>query len=326
VTRGAEGRQRIFDFAVDEVRVGRDENVEVRLPHPNVSKVHLRLERRDGAVYAVDAGSTNGTTLDGVALEPGQPRALADGDVLQIGGRFELAYYAASPAGVMLTGPKVTADLAQQLVEDLLATGTAGEFADAGGGPELVGREGAAKGRTHRLAAPDSRTVFGRGQSCDVILIDPDLSREHFEVRRTWNGVTITDLGAKNGTHVDERRLPANQAVPVADGAVVRAGGCVFDLIDPAARYLAQLNELVADVPVAAEPEPEPGGPADHDKSWAGRVADPGQIAAAAATPAAPAAPQLDEDSPAAGGHLPLIVLGLVVVGAVAGLVLLLTS
>lgn len=246
VTRGAAGRERIYDFDTAVVRVGRDDAVEVRLPHVEVSPLHLTLERSAGVVFAVDAGSFCGTLLRGEPLVPGVPSALADGDVLQIGHHFELAYYAVSPREAMLTGPEITADLAQRLVEDLLASGVDGAIVDASTAPALVGRAGIVAGRRYPLPAPKGGLVFGRGAGCDVTLLDPDLSREHFEVRRTWGGVTVMDLGSKNGTLVDDRRLAPREPVALVDGALVRAGSCVLSLADPAARYLAQLDELAS--------------------------------------------------------------------------------
>ncbi len=318
-TRGVASPERVFDFATDVVRVGRDDGVEVRLPHPNVSQQHLRLERHGDQVYAVDLGSTNGTTIGGEPLQPEVARPLRDGEVLVVGGRFEVRFSAASPSGAVMTGRKLTADIAHQLVEDLLATGTAGRLADASVGPELVGEKGPVVGKTRKLPAPDSRTVIGRGETCDLIAIDPDLSREHIEVRRTWNGVTVADLGSKNGTRHNGERLVPNVPVILADGDVVRAGGCEFRFVDPAARYLRQLQELVADEPAPSEPPA-----ADPDKSWGGQVA----AADAQPEPAFTAAPNDDAEAaaPAKTSYLPMIIAAVVVIAAIAGMVLLFTS
>src|SRR5688500_5933261 len=47
------------------------------------SAVHARIEPRDGAVWVSDAGSTNGTFLNGERLE--RARRLGRGDVIRVG-------------------------------------------------------------------------------------------------------------------------------------------------------------------------------------------------------------------------------------------------
>lgn len=47
-----------------------------------VSRSHARLLVRSGRVYLMDAGSTNGTTINGERLVPHTPRALRHGDVI----------------------------------------------------------------------------------------------------------------------------------------------------------------------------------------------------------------------------------------------------
>lgn len=69
---------------------GRAESCEVTLPDEAVSTHHLEISVRGGAVLATDLDSSNGTALNGAALD--RPRRLRNGDVLQVGPfRLELA-------------------------------------------------------------------------------------------------------------------------------------------------------------------------------------------------------------------------------------------
>jgi hypothetical protein len=54
-------------------------------------------------------------------------------------------------------------------------------------------------------------TVIGRSRRCDIVLTDPNVSRQHAEVRRQGDGFSVTDLGSTNGTRVNRRDV--NQAV-----------------------------------------------------------------------------------------------------------------
>jgi hypothetical protein len=69
------------------VTVGRGDGAVVRLRHPNVSKVHAFFRfNPDSETFALtDAGSRNGTRVDGVLLEPHAPRPLKGGETIRFG-------------------------------------------------------------------------------------------------------------------------------------------------------------------------------------------------------------------------------------------------
>ncbi len=53
--------------------------------YSGVSRVHARLEMRDGALFVSDLESRNGTWINGRRLASGQPHELRAGDVLNLG-------------------------------------------------------------------------------------------------------------------------------------------------------------------------------------------------------------------------------------------------
>lgn len=64
-------------------RYDRCDNAGLRvLDDPNISRVHLLIADIDGALYAVDTGSTNGVRVDGVAF---RERALGGSDRIELG-------------------------------------------------------------------------------------------------------------------------------------------------------------------------------------------------------------------------------------------------
>jgi pSer/pThr/pTyr-binding forkhead associated (FHA) protein len=65
--------------------IGRADDNNVILSHPAVSRYHARLEWVSDILYITDLGSTNGTQVGGVKIEPNVPYGLKDGDVVQIG-------------------------------------------------------------------------------------------------------------------------------------------------------------------------------------------------------------------------------------------------
>ena len=61
--------------------------------------------------------------------------------------------------------------------------------------------------------------VIGRSNECDVVLSDPNVSREHTEVRIFNGRATVLDLGSLNGTKLNGRGVPADAlGLPLADG------------------------------------------------------------------------------------------------------------
>lgn len=86
----------VFDAGtVDELVLGRfdpdtGESPDVDLqelggPEKGVSRRHATIIRRDGSLNIVDAGSHNGTYLNGQRLVAHQPRILRDGDDVRLG-------------------------------------------------------------------------------------------------------------------------------------------------------------------------------------------------------------------------------------------------
>lgn len=80
---------------------------------------------------------------------------------------------------------------------------------------------GPAAGRSFPVAEGQSLTL-GRGAGCDISLAGAgNVSGTHCVIRMSVGTLTVTDLGSTNGTFVANRRLSANQSVPLTDGAVV---------------------------------------------------------------------------------------------------------
>jgi pSer/pThr/pTyr-binding forkhead associated (FHA) protein len=66
-----------FELVRDVMVIGRDEDVDIRLEEPLVSRFHARIERRAGVHFVVDLGSTNYTRVNGQTVREQQ---LKDGD------------------------------------------------------------------------------------------------------------------------------------------------------------------------------------------------------------------------------------------------------
>jgi predicted component of type VI protein secretion system len=75
---------RVFPIDPNGFYIGRDRALsQVVVDHASVSKRHVWIGYRDGAVMAIDQGSTNGTFLNTLGARMTE-RRLADGDTLII--------------------------------------------------------------------------------------------------------------------------------------------------------------------------------------------------------------------------------------------------
>lgn len=82
--------------------------------------------------------------------------------------------------------------------------------------PLLVAQDGPLKGQRWQLS---QTIVLGRESSCDVVVVDRQISRFHARLTPTPEGVILEDLGSKNGTHHNGNLLSA--PVVLQDGDLV---------------------------------------------------------------------------------------------------------
>lgn len=71
----------------DMIHIGRARNCDIAIQSSSVSKLHAHIERNSitGSYHLVDDKSTNGTSVNGVTLAPGEKQMLRDGDRLGFG-------------------------------------------------------------------------------------------------------------------------------------------------------------------------------------------------------------------------------------------------
>ncbi|OPZ28598.1 MAG: Glycogen accumulation regulator GarA [Lentisphaerae bacterium ADurb.BinA184] len=76
-------RGQAFDLKAEKYTVGRHEDCDICLPDPTISSHHCTLVRVEGGGFELqDAGSTNGTRVNGVRV---QSQKLVNSDIVQVG-------------------------------------------------------------------------------------------------------------------------------------------------------------------------------------------------------------------------------------------------
>ena len=205
--RSAEGRplpeELRYDLEQDRITLGRSVGADVRLPHATVSEQHAVVRLESEGYVLVDGESTNGTRVNGDKVVPGRKKKLHDGDRIDIG-VYSILFEGARPSVETITAER-TAELARRLFR-------ASQRGSQVGGARLVMLGGAQVGKSIAVPEPPAKLVLGRAETCQIVLNDPDVSREHAEVSRDLDGVTVKNLGSKNGVivqghNVQQRRL-----------------------------------------------------------------------------------------------------------------------
>jgi len=232
-----------------EIRIGRRPDVELPLPFPSLSGLHARLTRSNDGWQIEDLGSTNGTRVDGVRLPPGEPRPIATGAQIALGEVTLIFDGMVSP----ILGAEGTATIARRLVSDLFAASPAAAT------PTLAVVSGVPAAPPLRLEDLDRRYLVGRVESCDLQLSSEEISREHAEFVRRWDGVVVKDLGSKNGVLVNDAAVAEQR---LRDGDLLRIGPALLRVSDPADRYLrdfeARAEAGPGDAAVPSDPATAP--------------------------------------------------------------------
>jgi len=228
-----------------QVLIGREPGAAIELPFAAVSARHARVFREASGYRVEDLGSANGTLLGARRLQAHAPLPIAAGEILEVAGirlRFdgELPDQDASMHGS-------TDTLARRLVHDVFSACPPGEVV------HLIGLDGPGAGRELALVSFERPLLVGRGENCDLVLCDEDVSREHAAFERSTAGVTLRDLGSKNGVEVQGQKVAG--PCRLRDSDIVRIGQTRLRLIDPEDRYLRQLQDADAiaksDLPAA---------------------------------------------------------------------------
>ncbi|HET9052090.1 MAG TPA: FHA domain-containing serine/threonine-protein kinase, partial [Candidatus Dormibacteraeota bacterium] len=121
--------------------------------------------------------------------------------------------------------------------------------------PCLVVRDGLLAGHSIRV---DTEVLLGRDDT-EHPLLDPAVSRRHALVRRDGRHLGITDLGSRNGTWVNGRRIVGQASLNPGDAVVV--GATTIDVgADTRGRASATIA-LERPAPPAAAASPPPAAP-----------------------------------------------------------------
>jgi len=259
------GETREFDRPA--VRIGRDPESEYVIGGDAAKVVsihHARLVHDGSAWLLEDAGSRNGTLLDGKRLTPGTRERLQVGSVIGLGEsgpRLKVEAIATPLDATMLEGSDAEATLTEQprMARPSAATLRMEPFEEASAPPLPPSSPppphaspprapaAGAKAAAPTPPPPTLRMVFrevrtgesfegtggrlrlGRGMECEVRPVGPSdtaVSRVHAEVVLKPDGkVVARDARSRNGTYVNGKQITAEQSLKMGDHLLLGEGG-----------------------------------------------------------------------------------------------------
>jgi len=86
--------------------------------------------------------------------------------------------------------------------------------------PKFIVNSGRSAGRG--IAIKRQKLLIGRAEECDVRPLSEEVSRRHCEIVHGSGEVTVEDLGSRNGTFVNGRKIEVKTTL--ADGDILRIG------------------------------------------------------------------------------------------------------
>lgn len=182
------------------ITVGRNEDCNITIEYPKISRAHLTLMINANDVIVMDDGSSNGSFIGKKRLEPFKPHPIKDrGKIILADGLYSLELQIQAPSSA--------------------TDGALDSTLGAGGDNELL-----------QQIARKGKILVGRDNACDKVLESLQVSRKHAKIEQKGDQYLITDLDSKNGTFVNGKKLAPQQATPIEVSSRITIGTYTFFL------------------------------------------------------------------------------------------------
>jgi pSer/pThr/pTyr-binding forkhead associated (FHA) protein len=204
--RGPE-RGKIYHLQEDEVRIGRGSKNDIVIQDNDVSRDHLHLALTAEGYELRDLSNSNGTFINGQSVDG--VWLLQSRCIIELGESITLEYRLGDPPDKLITDEVPSLD-------DLPEPALQHSF--------LVVITTSLNESTVYPLVGDS-IVVGRATTNDIVIVEPEMSREHFRLTLTPQGYEIEDLRSTNGTFLNGEEL--NERRLVYNGDLIQIGTMV---------------------------------------------------------------------------------------------------
>lgn len=180
---------KIYRMEKDEVRLGRGSKNDIIIHDNDVYREHLLFAKTADGIELRDLTDERSTSVNGRVVV--EPLLLQAECIIELGDAITLEYRLGEPqeeiATLEIAAPAITGESPQQAY--LIVT------LSSQPDPAIYPLQG-------------SYIKVGRSQSNDIVLVEPEMSREHFNLTLTGSGgYMIADNGSTNGTMVNGQML-----------------------------------------------------------------------------------------------------------------------
>jgi len=212
---------RTYDLHQSSIVVGRDEEADILIDNPSMSRRHAEFRQEDGAWVVEDLGSSNGTFLEGERIEG--PRPVDVGTEVAFG-KFSIVFgkavgdeaaaggAAPRPTQPTMAGAEGTMHIKSHEVKELLKDSERKRRA------HLVWEAGGQRGQHYLSEAP--AVLFGTDDLCDVRV--PKGPQHHLLIMNTETACDVRWLAAFGSIKVNGK---STKRASLKDGDVVEAKG-----------------------------------------------------------------------------------------------------
>jgi pSer/pThr/pTyr-binding forkhead associated (FHA) protein len=180
--------------------IGREADNHLVIPEAHIDSIHAKILHEDTKYILKDNNSHSGTFVNGQRITL---KELLPGDTIKLG-----------TTEMIVLEPHGKPDIAKEP-----------SFSPW----QLISDSSWLSGKSFILK-PNSTTVIGRGQQCDIVIPGSHLSRRHAEIIVDDDQLRVKDLGSANGTFLNELRI--DKAV-AQDGDRLRLDVYTFRVLAP---------------------------------------------------------------------------------------------
>lgn len=224
VTEKGTGKKQAFEFSHEGATIGRAEDNLVNLADSNVSRRHAQIVVAGNNCFLVDLGSNNGTFLNGSKVKSNEQVILRHGDTISIES-FNLSFNMIDEMLASSFNEVTDSDILEvKLLKKVLRA------IDKESIPSIEVLNGNFVGKKFFVSADIEEAVIGRDETADFEIKEYVISRNHAKIVRGEESVVIKDLGSKNGTYVNNRRVTEQE---LHDGDRIALGTIVLIYRNP---------------------------------------------------------------------------------------------
>lgn len=233
VTNKKTGEEEIYNLDRDTIAIGRVNTSDIELAGNTVSRNHAEIVKIGNDFFLVDLESGNGTFLNGKKLKAHEKNPLRTADRIQIED-FEIGFAVGGPGGKTDLEENTDSDIIEiKMIKKVI------EALDTEHHPSLEVAGPPCEGRKVYFTDDIPELVVGRDAACALAIDSASVSRRHAVFHKKWGGVTVTDLGSKNGTFVNNQKV---QEKLLKDGDMIMLGSVKVIYRNPQEINLEELS------------------------------------------------------------------------------------